>query len=97
MAFWTTEDVTTITTYLDGLTITSSDDWAEAWPGPEDAAIQVADIDLNGAVVNLTVNESDTEVTVNIVYNNSETVEEETEALVFTTAEISKTWTIATE
>jgi len=97
MSYWTTEDVTTITTYLDGLTITSADDWHAAWPGPEDATIQVADIDLNGAIADFKLFESDTEVTVNIVYNDSETVEPETESIIHTTAEINKTWTIAAE
>lgn len=99
MAIWTTEDVTTITTYLDGLTITSHDDWNAAWPGGDEAAIQVADIDLRGAIIKLDndISVDGSEYFVNITYKDSETADEETGELNFTSAEINKTWPIATE
>lgn len=97
MAILTTEDLTTITGYIDGLTINSVDDWHAAWPGDDDSAVHTADIDLNGAIENIKINSTESEVILKIVYKATETANDETGAIDFTTEEINKTWTIVVE
>lgn len=97
MAIWATEDLATITSYIDGLTINSADDWRAAWPGGDDTAIQTADIDLHGAIEDMEINETESEVILKIVYRATETADEETGEIDFTTEEINKTWPIAVE
>ena len=97
MAIWTTEDLAVITGYIDGLAINSADDWRAAWPGDADSAVNEADIDLHGAIEDLKIRESETEVVLKIVYKATETTDDETGAIDFTTEEINKTWTIVVE
>lgn len=97
MAIWTTEDLAVITGYIDGLAINSADDWRAAWPGDIDSAVNEADIDLHGAIEDLEIRESETEVVLKIVYKATETTDDETGAIDFTTEEINKTWTIVVE
>ena len=79
------------------MTINSADDWRAAWPGGDDAEIQIGDIDLHGAIEDMQINETESEVILKIVYRTTETADEETGAIDFTTEEINKTWTIAVE